>query len=315
MLEDRQVSAVELANVFLARIERYRGLNAFLDVRPELTLQQARAADARRARGERGALLGMPIAHKDIFVTRAGLDRRQPDAGRLSEPVRCDRGRTAGASRHWWPGKLNCDEFAMGSSNENSAFGNVLNPWMRRSAGRLLGRLGAAGSGASGAVANRHRHGGSIREPPAFTGITGIKPPMAAVSLGMIAFASSLDTAGCWRPARRTARWCSTRCGSMRATPPACNCRRRITPVHWTSICAACGSACRPFFTQGLQRTWRRRACGARADRQLGASLLEVELPNAPLGIPVYYVWHRRGLQQPVALRRRPLWTPGAHVR
>ncbi|TMH72759.1 MAG: Asp-tRNA(Asn)/Glu-tRNA(Gln) amidotransferase GatCAB subunit A, partial [Betaproteobacteria bacterium] len=199
MLEDRQVSAVELANVFLARIERYRGLNAFLDVRPELTLQQAQAADARRARGERGALLGMPIAHKDIFVTRgwASTAGSRMLEGYLSpfDATVVERLAQAGMV---CLGKLNCDEFAMGSSNENSAFGNVLNPWDAAAVpGGSSGGSAAAVAARLAPVATATDTGGSIREPAAFTGVTGVKPTYGRPSRwGMIAFASSLDTAG-----------------------------------------------------------------------------------------------------------------------
>ena len=296
MLEDRQVSAVELANVFLARIERYRGLNAFLDVRPELTLQQARAADARRARGERGALLGMPIAHKDIFVTR-GWDSTAGSRmleGYLSpfDATVVERLAQAGMV---CLGKLNCDEFAMGSSNENSAFGNVLNPWDAAAVpGGSSGGSAAAVAARLAPVATATDTGGSIREPAAFTGITGIKPTYGRPSRwGMIAFASSLDTAGLLAA---SAQDCALVFNSMLGFDARDSTSVQLPEEDYTRALDIDLRGLRigvpaQFFTQGLQPDVEAAVRAALEQiRQLGASLLEVELPNAPLGIPVYYV-------------------------
>jgi aspartyl-tRNA(Asn)/glutamyl-tRNA(Gln) amidotransferase subunit A len=296
MLEDRKVSAVELANVFLARIERYRGLNAFLDVRPELTLQQARAADARRARGERGALLGMPIAHKDIFVTRgwASTAGSRMLEGYLSpfDATVVERLAQAGMV---CLGKLNCDEFAMGSSNENSAFGNVLNPWDAAAVpGGSSGGSAAAVAARLAPVATATDTGGSIREPAAFTGITGIKPTYGRPSRwGMIAFASSLDTAGLLAA---SAQDCALVFNSMLGFDPRDSTSVQLPEEDFTRALDIDLRGLRigvpaQFFTQGLQPDVEAAVRAALEQiRQLGASLLEVELPNAPLGIPVYYV-------------------------
>jgi aspartyl-tRNA(Asn)/glutamyl-tRNA(Gln) amidotransferase subunit A len=296
MLEDRQVSAVELANVFLARIERYRGLNAFLDVRPELTLRQARAADARRARGERGALLGMPIAHKDIFVTRgwASTAGSRMLEGYLSpfDATVVERLAQAGMV---CLGKLNCDEFAMGSSNENSAFGNVLNPWDAAAVpGGSSGGSAAAVAARLAPVATATDTGGSIREPAAFTGITGIKPTYGRPSRwGMIAFASSLDTAGLLAA---SAQDCALVFNSMLGFDPRDSTSVQLPEEDFTRALDIDLRGLRigvpaQFFTQGLQPDVEAAVRAALEQiRQLGASLVEVELPNAPLGIPVYYV-------------------------
>ena len=296
MLEDRQVSAVELANVFLARIERYRGLNAFLDVRPELTLQQARAADARRARGERGALLGMPIAHKDIFVTRgwASTAGSRMLEGYLSpfDATVVERLAQAGMV---CLGKLNCDEFAMGSSNENSAFGNVLNPWDAAAVpGGSSGGSAAAVAARLAPVATATDTGGSIREPAAFTGITGIKPTYGRPSRwGMIAFASSLDTAGLLAA---SAQDCALVFNSMLGFDARDSTSVQLPEEDYTRALDIDLRGLRigvpaQFFTQGLQPDVEAAVRAALEQiRQLGASLVEVELPNAPLGIPVYYV-------------------------
>ena len=296
MLEDRHVSAVELANVFLARIERYRGLNAFLDVRPELTLRQARAADARRARGERGALLGMPIAHKDIFVTRgwASTAGSRMLEGYLSpfDATVVERLAQAGMV---CLGKLNCDEFAMGSSNENSAFGNVLNPWDAAAVpGGSSGGSAAAVAARLAPVATATDTGGSIREPAAFTGITGIKPTYGRPSRwGMIAFASSLDTAGLLAA---SAQDCALVFNSMLGFDARDSTSVQLPEEDFTRALDIDLRGLRigvpaQFFTQGLQPDVEAAVRAALEQiRQLGASLVEVELPNAPLGIPVYYV-------------------------
>ena len=177
-IQSRELSAVEAAQHFLARIETHRGLNAFVATDPEATLAQARAADAAIAAGTAGPLAGVPIAHKDIFVTRdfpttAGSKMLQGYRSPF-DATTVARLAAAGAVTL---GKLNCDEFAMGSSNENSAYGAVQNPW---DATRIPG--GSSG-GSAAAVAARLAPavtgtdtGGSIRQPAAFCGVTGIKP-------------------------------------------------------------------------------------------------------------------------------------------
>ena len=207
-LDVKEVSSVEATQHLLERFAAHDELRAVLafDAQAEA---QAATADARRAAGERGPLLGVPIAHKDIFVTReapttAGskmLDGyRSPFDATVVERL-ADAGAVTLA-------KLNCDEFAMGSSNENSAYGPARNPW---DASRVPG--GSSG-GSAAAVAARllpaatgTDTGGSIRQPASFSGITGIKPTYGVCSrYGMIAFASSLDQAG---PFARSLRRCA----------------------------------------------------------------------------------------------------------
>ncbi len=199
MLRDREVSAVELARHYLDRIEAHRDLNAFLDVRPEATLAQAEEADRRIAAGEAGPLTGIPIAHKDIFVTREWASTA---ASRMLEGYMSPFDATVVSKLKQAGmvclGKLNCDEFAMGSGNENSAFGKVYNPWDKNAVpGGSSGGSSAAVAAGLAPIVTGTDTGGSIREPAAFTGVTGIKPTYGRPSrLGMIAFASSLDTAG-----------------------------------------------------------------------------------------------------------------------
>jgi len=295
-LDAKEVSAVELAQLFLRRIEAHRDLNAFLDVRPEVTLGQARAADARRAAGETGALLGVPLAHKDIFVTRDWCSTASSKIlkGYMSpfDATVVDNLKQAGMV---CLGKLNCDEFAMGSSNENSAYGNVLNPWDKGAVpGGSSGGSSAVVAARIAPVATATDTGGSIREPAAFTGITGTKPTYGRPSRwGMIAFASSLDTAGLMT---QSAEDCALVFNGMLGFDPKDSTsldrpredftRHLNDPVKGLKI-----GVPREFFGAGLQPDVEAAVRAALHEyEQLGARLVDVSLPNAELGIPVYYV-------------------------
>jgi len=296
LLEQREVSAVELAQLYLQRIERHRALNAFLDVRSEATLQQARAADGRRARGERGALLGMPIAHKDIFVTRgwASTAGSRMLEGYMS-PFDATVVERLAAAGMVCLGKLNCDEFAMGSSNENSAFGNVLNPWDTAAVpGGSSGGSAAAVAARLTPAATATDTGGSIREPAAFSGVTGVKPTYGRPSRwGMIAFASSLDTAGLLAA---SAEDCALVFNSMLGFDPHDSTSVQRPDEDFTRSLQLDPRGLRvgvpaQFFTQGLRPDVEAVVRAAlEVLQRLGAELIQIELPNAPLGIPVYYV-------------------------
>ncbi len=296
LLAARKVSAVELAQHYLARIEAQRDLNAFLDLRPEMTLAQARAADARRARGEDGALLGVPIAHKDIFVTRgwASTAGSKMLRGYLS-PFDATVVANFEQAGMVCLGKLNCDEFAMGSSNENSAYGPVHNPWDKAAV------PGGSSGGSSAAVAARIAPaatatdtGGSIREPAAFTGITGTKPTYGRPSRwGMIAFASSLDTAGLMT---QSAEDCALLFNHMLGFDPKDSTSIDRPAEDYTrelgrGVAGLTIGVPKEFFGDGLQPDVEAAVREAlRTYQKLGARLVEISLPNAALGIPVYYV-------------------------
>jgi aspartyl-tRNA(Asn)/glutamyl-tRNA(Gln) amidotransferase subunit A len=296
LLAAREVSSVELARVYLARMEAQRALNAFLDVRPEVTLAQAAAADARIARGEATPLTGLPIAHKDIFVTKdfASTASSRILKGYMSpfDATVVDNLSRAGMVTL---GKLNCDEFAMGSSNENSAYGNVLNPWDHGAVpGGSSGGSAAAVAARIAPVATATDTGGSIREPAAFSGITGTKPTYGRPSRwGMIAFASSLDTAGLMTLSAEDAALVFN--AMLGFDPKDSTSLDRPTENYTRSIGASVKGmrigVPKEFFGTGLQPDVEAAVRAALAEyEKLGARLVPISLPNAELGIPVYYV-------------------------
>jgi aspartyl-tRNA(Asn)/glutamyl-tRNA(Gln) amidotransferase subunit A len=296
LLADRTISAVELARACLERIDAHKVLNAFLDVRPEVTLAQAAAADARIARGEATPLTGIPIAHKDIFVTKdfASTASSRILAGYMSpfDATVVDNLARAGMVTL---GKLNCDEFAMGSSNENSAYGNVLNPWDHGAVpGGSSGGSAAAVAARIVPVATATDTGGSIREPAAFSGITGIKPTYGRPSRwGMIAFASSLDTAGLMT---QTAEDAALVFNAMLGFDPKDSTSIDRPAEDYTRSLGLSVKGLRigvpkEFFGAGLQPDVEAAVRSALAEyEKLGAKLVPISLPSAELGIPVYYV-------------------------
>jgi aspartyl-tRNA(Asn)/glutamyl-tRNA(Gln) amidotransferase subunit A len=210
-LRNKEVSAVELAQAHLAAIEAARELNAFVLATPDEAQAMARAADARIAAGEARPLDGIPLAIKDVFCTKSV---RTTACSRILENFVPAYESTVTAQL-WRDGavllgKTNNDEFAMGSSNETSYFGPVVNPWRRRGVHEPLVPGGSSGGSAVAVAANLclgaagTDTGGSIRQPAAFTGTVGIKPTYGRCSRwGIVAYASSLDQAG---PFARTVR-------------------------------------------------------------------------------------------------------------
>jgi aspartyl-tRNA(Asn)/glutamyl-tRNA(Gln) amidotransferase subunit A len=296
-LRARKVSSVELVRTFLARIEASQpALNAFVSITAEQALADAEAADQRLAAGGGGALEGVPIGHKDLFCT-AGV-RTSCGSRMLANFVSpydatvVARLKAAGAVML---GKLNMDEFAMGSSNETSHFGPVRNPW-----NTALVPGGSSG-GSAAAVAARllpaataTDTGGSIRQPAAFCGITGIKPTYGRVSrYGMIAFASSLDQGGVLaasaEDAARVLREMAgfdPRDSTSVDTPVPDYLAGLGAPLQGVRI-----GVLKEFFDTGLDPQYERCVREALAVfERLGARLREVSLPNIPLSVPVYYV-------------------------
>ncbi len=300
-----QVSSVELTQTLLAGAEAHAGLGAFLALDRDAALAQAQAADTRRARGEAGVLNGVPIAHKDIFVTR---DLPSTAGSKMLAGYRSPFDATVVArllaAGTVTLGKLNCDEFAMGSANENSAFGPVKNPWdLQRVPGGSSGGSAAAVAARLVPAATGTDTGGSIRQPASFTGITGIKPTYGVCSrYGMIAFASSLDQAG---PMARSAEDCALLLSAMSGFDEhdATSAHRPPQDFHAAMLKAREGAtAAQPlrglriglpkeFFPAALAADVEGAVRGALAQlEQLGATLVDVSLPRTELSIPVYYI-------------------------
>jgi aspartyl-tRNA(Asn)/glutamyl-tRNA(Gln) amidotransferase subunit A len=295
LLQGRQVSAAELAELFLARIGQ-SDLNAFLHVDRELTMQQARAADERLARGNATALTGIPIAHKDIFVTRGW---RSTAASKMLEnyvspfdATVVERFNQAGMVTL---GKLNCDEFAMGSSNENSYFGAVKNPWDKTAIpGGSSGGSAAAIAARLTPAATATDTGGSIRQPSALCGVTGIKPTYGSVSrFGMIAFASSLDQGG---PIAKTAEDCALLLNAMvgfdeRDSTSVQRPQEDFSRELNASLQGLKIGIPREYFGAGLAPDVEQAVRTALAEyEKLGATLVDISLPKTELSIPTYYV-------------------------
>jgi aspartyl-tRNA(Asn)/glutamyl-tRNA(Gln) amidotransferase subunit A len=304
-LDAREVSSTELTKHLLARVAAHEQLGAFLAVDENLALQQATAADQRRAAGERGALLGVPLAHKDIFVTQglpttAGSKMLKGYQSPFDATVV---GKLAQAGMVTL-GKLNCDEFAMGSANENSAYGPVENPWDKtRVPGGSSGGSAAAVAARLVPAATGTDTGGSIRQPAGFCGVTGIKPTYGRCSrYGMIAFASSLDQAG---PLARSAEDCALLLDAMAGFD-----ERDATSADepLPGFAASLGrpregaTTAQPLkgLRIGLPAEFFPAALAADVNgalraalgvfEQLGATLVDVSLPRTELSIPVYYI-------------------------
>lgn len=295
MLQSKQISATELAQHYLARIHT-SDLNAFLHVNDELTLAQAAHADQRLANGTAGLLTGIPIAHKDIFVTQnwrstAGSKMLENYTSPFDATV-VEHFKQAGMVNL---GKLNCDEFAMGSSNENSYFGAVKNPWdMRAVPGGSSGGSAAAVAARLTPAATGTDTGGSIRQPAAFCGITGIKPTYGSVSrFGMIAFASSLDQGG---PMAQSAEDCALLLNAMSGfdAKDSTSIERPAEDFSRNLNQALSGlriGVPREFFGAGLAADVEQAVRAALAEyEKLGATLVDISLPKTELSIPVYYV-------------------------
>ncbi|MEY8877337.1 MAG: Asp-tRNA(Asn)/Glu-tRNA(Gln) amidotransferase subunit GatA [Leptothrix sp. (in: b-proteobacteria)] len=311
-LDAKALSSVELTQHLLARVAAHESLGAFLAVDADVALAQAAAADAWRAKWKKSGvagpahqLLGVPIAHKDIFVTR---DFPSTAGSKMLEGYRSPFDATVvsrlAAAGAVTLGKLNCDEFAMGGSNENSAYFPARNPW---NTGRITG--GSSG-GSAAAVAARlvpgatgTDTGGSVRQPASFTGITGIKPTYGRCSrYGMIAFASSLDQAG---PMARSALDCAHLLQAMSGFDPmdATSAEQPVPDFVATTTGLRDGAtAAQPllglriglpkeFFGAGVSADVLTATRAALAElEKLGATLVDVSLPRTELSIPVYYI-------------------------
>jgi aspartyl-tRNA(Asn)/glutamyl-tRNA(Gln) amidotransferase subunit A len=296
-LKAGEFTSEELTRAYLARIAAHdTALNSYITVTGELALAQARAADARIAAGEAGPLTGVPIAHKDIFCTD-GV--RTSCASKMLDPFIAPydatvvrRFKEAGVVML---GKTNMDEFAMGSSNETSFYGPVKNPWdLKAVPGGSSGGSAAAVAARLAAGATGTDTGGSIRQPAALCGITGLKPTYGRVSrYGMIAFASSLDQAG---PMARTAEDCALMLGAMAGFD-----ERDSTSVERDVPDYSAGlnndlrglkiGLPKEYFGEGLEAAVATTIEAAIEEyKKLGAEVVAISLPNTHLAVPTYYV-------------------------
>ena len=314
-LAAKEVSSKELTTYFLDRIEAGKRWNAYLDVNVHLSLEQANAADALISAGKGGKLTGIPVAHKDVFVTRGWKSTAASKMldGYLSPfdaTVVANLGIPSEANPYGAGmvclGKTNMDEFAMGSSNENSAYGPVLNPWnVQYVSGGSSGGSAAAVAAGLAPIATGTDTGGSIRQPAAFCSLTGIKPTYGRVSrYGMIAYASSLDQAG---PMGKTAEDCAMLLSAMSSHDPRDSTSLadsgedygRYLNQPWKEGNTNPGKPLeglriglpKEFFAEGLAQDVANSVnAAAKALQDLGATLIEVSLPKTKLSIPVYYV-------------------------
>ena len=301
LLRKRECSAIELTEAHLAAIKQAATLNAFVLETPEIARDLAARADERIAKGEGGPLEGIPLGVKDMFATR---DVRTTACSKILSnfvPVY-----ESTVTANLWRdgavmlGKLNNDEFAMGSSNETSAFGPVVSPWRRNGSDARLVPGGSSGGSAAAVAAELclgatgTDTGGSIRQPAAFTGIVGIKPTYGRCSRwGIVAFASSLDQAG---PFARTVKDCAILLRSMAGHDPKDTTSVDLPVPDYE---AAVGRSIKGMkigipkeyrvkgMAEEIETLWRR---GAEWLKAAGAEVVEVSLPHTKYALPAYYI-------------------------
>jgi aspartyl-tRNA(Asn)/glutamyl-tRNA(Gln) amidotransferase subunit A len=300
-LRKKEFTATELAEAYLSAVEKARALNAFVLETPARAREMARAADAKLARGEGGPLEGLPLGIKDLFCT-AGV--RTTACSHILEDFVPSYESTVTANL-WRDGavllgKLNNDEFAMGSSNETSFFGPVVSPWRRRGSDAKLVPGGSSGGSAAAVAANLcvgatgTDTGGSIRQPAAFCGIVGLKPTYGRCSRwGIVAFASSLDQAG---PFARTVRDCAILLRSM-AGPDSkdTTCADLPVPDYEKSVGASVKGMRigipkeyrMPGTAAEVEMLWQR---GVQWLKDAGAEMVDISLPHTAYALAAYYI-------------------------
>jgi aspartyl-tRNA(Asn)/glutamyl-tRNA(Gln) amidotransferase subunit A len=301
-LRARKISARELTTAYNSAIAAMNPqINAYITETPDLALAQADAADAALAKGEHGPLTGIPLAIKDLFCTKgvrttAGSKILSPFIPPYESTVSANLLRDGAV----FLGKANMDEFAMGSSNMTSAYGAVTNPWTRRGDNRPLVPGGSSG-GSAAAVAARMAlgatatdTGGSIRQPAAFCGITGIKPTYGRCSrCGVVAFASSLDQAG---PIARNVEDCAILLGSMAGFDPKDSTSADMPVPDFAAACKRGVNGLRI----GVPREYRMDGMAPEIEtlwqqgltwlREQGATIVDVSLPHTKYGLATYYI-------------------------
>jgi len=298
-LRKKEITSVDLTMACLTAMDAGDGLNAFVFKTPEIALEQARAADARLAAGDAPAMCGIPLGIKDLFCTKGVPSQAASNilAGFRPEYESTVTTQLFGAGAVML-GKLNMDEFAMGSSNESSCYGNAVNPW--KVDDRALTPGGSSGGSASAVAADLclaatgTDTGGSIRQPAAFTGITGIKPTYGRVSRwGVVAFASSLDQAG---PMTKSVRDAAIMLQAMSGHDPKDSTSANIPVPDFEA--ALTGDIRGQVI--GIPREYRMDGMPAEIDalwqkgiammRDAGAEIRDISLPHTKYALPAYYV-------------------------
>src|ERR1700723_1847531 len=300
-LANKSFTSLELTDAHLKAIEAARALNAFVLETPDQARAMARAADARIAQGEGGPLGGIPLGIKDLFATKdVRTTACSKILGNFVPPYE-----STVTSQLWRDGavmlgKLNNDEFAMGSSNETSCFGPVVNPWRRDGANTTLVPGGSSGGSASAVAAllcmgaTATDTGGSIRQPAAFTATVGIKPTYGRCSRwGIVAFASSLDQAG---PFGRTVRDCAILLGSLAGHDPRDTTCADLPVPDYEKAVGASVKGMRigipkeyrlPGMAAEIEKLWQQ---GAQWLKDAGAELVDISLPMTKYALPAYYI-------------------------
>lgn len=296
-LDSKKISSVELAKFFLERIKKYNDqLNCFITITEEDALKAATNADLKRAKGENGKLTGIPIAQKDIFCTKGiktSCGSKMLD--NFIAPYDATTVKQFNTEGVVLLGKTNMDEFAMGSSNENSFYGPVKNPWdLERVPGGSSGGSAAAVAAYLTPAATGTDTGGSIRQPAALTGISGLKPTYGRVSrYGMIAFASSLDQGGLLA---RTAEDIALLLNAMAGFDPLDSTSVEIKVPDYTQTLTRSLKGLKigipkEYLNEGLDKDIAKAIQDAIKEyEKLGCSIHDISLPNTSLSIPAYYV-------------------------
>jgi len=296
-LKSKNISSVELTSLFIDRIKKYDSkLNAFITLSETEALKKAQQADEQIAAGTAGALTGIPLAHKDIFCTdgiKTSCGSKMLD--NFMAPYDATVVSKLNSAGMVTLGKTNMDEFAMGSSNETSFYGEVSNPWdLNRIPGGSSGGSAAAVAAALTPVATGTDTGGSIRQPAALCGVTGLKPTYGRVSRwGMIAYASSLDQGG---PLTRTAEDAALLLNIMSGFDPQDSTSSELETPDFTvelnkSLKGKKIGLPKEFFARGLDLDVREAVESAIHEyANLGCEIIEVSLPNTELSLPAYYV-------------------------
>jgi aspartyl-tRNA(Asn)/glutamyl-tRNA(Gln) amidotransferase subunit A len=296
-LAEKRFSSVEITQDYLDKINRHNDeINCFISVTDELALQQAQAADAILAKGHGASLTGIPMAHKDIFCTdgvKTSCGSKMLD--NFIAPYNATVIEKFNQSGSVMLGKTNLDEFAMGSSNENSFYGSVANPWdSSRVPGGSSGGSAAAVAAGLAPGATGTDTGGSIRQPAALCGVTGIKPTYGRVSrYGIVAFGSSLEQAG---PFAHSAEDCALLLQSMSGFDPRDSTSADQAVPNYSvnldnDIAGLKIGLPKEFFAEGLDSDVAKVIESAIAEyKKLGAEIVDISLPNTHLSIPVYYV-------------------------